>query len=240
VNVLNESICTLYSWFKKSSDGCPYFSKHPDSFGILLKGKSIELLPNHVNSFKDCFVVNNFDKEIEVVGESLVGKNCVHFVNRLMTAPLEPENYENYGITDVQLIKTSAFGDRGLVKTIRHYESLGLQTHLLPKKMLEFNTHFSKEYRKKAPNAGALAIAYALELIQPKVLWIIGMDFYQSDYLIRRPHQNPIEVQRAKMNRINIVEIMAVTFKRHPKIAINMVSYYKGFPEVPNVKFIRN
>jgi hypothetical protein len=235
-----DLLTSLYEMcFVRQIQECPYFPKGMDSFSIMLKGKSLEQLPNYDKEFENCFLVNNFDKEIEAIGDSLIGKKCVHFVNRVMTAPLQPENYKRFNITEIQLPKVSAIGDHSLKRAIAHYKHLGLNMHFLPKKLLEFNKRdFGKEYAKKYPNTGIIAIIYALEMLRPKTLWIIGLDFYQSDYLFRRPHQNPIHVQQAKMNRINLVEVTANIFKRYSDVGINMISYYKGFPEVENVRVL--
>jgi len=93
---------------------------------------------------------------------------------------------------------------------------------------------------RKYPNTGIIAIIYALEMLKPKTLWLVGLDFYQSDYLFRRPHQNPLNVQQEKMGRINLVEVTANIFSRYPDTQINMVSYYNGFDEVENVKILQS
>jgi hypothetical protein len=219
---------------------CPYFPADMDCFAVMLKGKSLEQLPKYADVFNDCFLVNNFDKEMELVGDALAGKKCAHFVNRLMTAPLRPENYKRLSITDVQLSRVSAFDDGRLRRrVIRHYKSLGLATHFLPKRLLEFNKRdFGREYARKYPNTGVLAIIYALEMLRPKTLWIFGLDFYQSDYLVRRTHQYPIELQRRDMEQTNLVQVTANIFAQYSDVKVKMVSYYKGFPDVPNVEMV--
>jgi len=231
----------LSSWYEsifvQDEQVPPYFCEGLESFGILLKGRSLEQLPRFDGQFEDCFVVNNFDEEMRLVGDSLAGKRCVHVVNRLMTAPLQPCNYERLNIKDVQLPKVSAFADKRLYRSIQHYRSLGLNVHFLPRKLLESNRRdFGREYLKKYPNTGVLAIIYALEILRPRELWVIGLDFYQSDYLVRRPHQNPINLQREKIRRTNLVEVTANIFRRYSATKVNMVSYYKGFPEIENVR----
>ena len=224
----------------KDVDCCPYFDRRLDSFGVVLKGKSLEQFTKYDKEFESCFLVNNFDKEMNAVGDSLEGMNCVHFVNRVVTTtPLQPENYKRLDLTEIQLPKVSAIGDKTLKQAICHYKSLGLKVHYLPKNLLKFNKEFGPEYANKYPNTGILAIIYALEMLRPRTLWVIGLDFYQSDYLFRRPHQSTIAVQRAKMERTNLVEITANIFRRFPDVQINMVTYYEGFPEVPNVKILR-
>jgi len=217
---------------------CPYFAAGLESFAVLLKGKSLEQLHKYDKEFEQCFLVNNFDEEIKLVGDSLFDKRCVHFANRLMTAPLKPENYKKLNITDIQLSKVSACRDRRLKLIVDHYKSLGLNVHFLPKKLLEFNRNFGREYARKYPNTGILAIIYTLQMLQPKTLWIVGLDFYQSDYLVRRVHQNPIDLQREKIRRINLVKVTAGIFAQYPDTKINMVSYYKGFPAPPNVEIL--
>lgn len=215
-----------------------YFPERPNSFAVLLKGRSIELLKKYSYEFKKCFLVNNFDKEIELLGDYLREKDCVHFVNRLMTAPLTKENYKNYRIRDIQLCKTTTRWDFSLLRAKWYYKYLGLNTHMLPKRLLRFNKMFGEEYANKYPNTGVLAIIFALEILRPKNLWIFGLDFYQSDYLVRRAHQNPIEIQQAKMKRINLASVMATVFKKYKDVNINMVTYYDSFPETENVKII--
>jgi len=241
--LINKAILLYHKISVKEKKECPYFSIGEKSFGIMLKGKSLECFPNYSKEFEKCFIVNNYDKEIIKIGEYLEGKKCVHFVNRLMTAPLDPENYKKYDIKDVQLTKISDFGDKTLKKANKYYLSLDLETHFLMKNMLKFNKYFDQfgsEYQLKAPNTGFLAIAYALELLRPKTLWVIGLDFYQSDYLVRRPHQSPIDIQRQKMDRINLVEITADLFQQYPETQINFVTYYEGFPNLPNVKIFKS
>lgn len=226
--------------FVDDQNECPYLEKGIDSFGVMLKGKSLEQLPKYDKCFESCFLVNNFDKEIELVGDSLDGKKCIPFVNRKDTAYLRRENYKRLNIKYVQLPKVSDFADGRLRESRLYYESLGMETHFLPKKLLRFNKmDFGREYLKKYPNTGIVAIIYALEMIRPKVLWIAGLDYYQSDYLVRRPHANPIEIQQAKMNRTNLVEVTAKIFRRYPETQVNMISYYEGFPEVENLKIFR-
>lgn len=238
-NLQDLTSSVFEKYFVASIKECTYFPKGMDSFAVILKGKSLERIPKYEKEFNDCFLVNNFDKEVKIIGNSLEGKNCVQFVNRLHTACMSSKDYKKFNIADIQLSKVSTFGDKRMNEVVKHYKSLGLRTHFLPKKLLKFNKEFSREYAKKYPNTGILAIIYALEMLKPKTLWIIGLDFYQSDYLVRRPHQNPIEVQRRKMKRLNLVKVTADVFKKFPSVKINMVTYYKGFLNLPNLTILR-
>ena len=225
--------------WQPSQEPTYHFQENIEHFGVILKGKSIERIDKVYRNYDDCFIVNNFDKEIELLEKYLIGKNTVHFVNRLMTAPLTPSNYRKLGITDIQLSKVSAKGDDKLKRAIMHYKSLGLRTCFLPRRLLEFNRYFGPEYANKHPNTGVLAICYALDIIRPKNLWIVGLDFYQADYLVRRSHQSPLEDQRAKMDRIDLINVFVDILKRYPDGSVNIVTYYDGFPELANVNILR-
>lgn len=244
-NIFDRLYIKLYATRNRTRDvsiwadhDLSYFPENIENFAVILKGKSIEKIGKVYHNYNDCFIVNNFDKEIELLEEYLAGKNTVHFVNRLMTAPLTPLNYKKMGITDVQFPKVSDRGDKVLKRAIKHYESLGLKTHFLPGSLLRFTSDFGPEYAIKYPNTGILAVIYALDIIRPINLWIVGLDFYQADYLARRPHQNPIELQRAKMERIDMVNVFVNILRRYPAVNVNMVTYYEGLPELKNLNIL--
>lgn len=216
------------------------FKPNIENFGVVLKGKSIEKLPQVSREFNDCFIVNNFDKEIEIVGDCLMNKNIVHFSNRsFRTAPLKPENYRELNIKEVQLYKSSALWDKRLLYIIYIYQSLGLRTVFLPKNLLRGSgSIFGSEFEKKFPSTGLLAIYYALEIIKPKKLWIVGLDFYQSDYLVRRDYNTPIEIMRAKMKRTDAPGAVKRWIREYGDVSFNIVTYFDGFEPQQNLKLL--
>lgn len=212
-----------------------HFNAGIENFGVILKGKSVEKIGMVYENYADCFLVNNFDKEMALLEKYMVNKNVVHFVNRLLTAPLAPENYRKLRIKDIQLTKTSAVGDVDFKRAILHYRFLGLKTHYLPERLLQYNQAFSSEYANKYPNTGVLAIIYALDIVRPKHLWIVGLDLYQHDYLFRRSHQSPLHKQREKMKRIDMINVFRNVAQRFSSTKIHLVTYYDGFQESENL-----
>lgn len=210
-----------------------------ENFGVVLKGKSIENLPKISKEFNDCFIVNNNDKELDVVGEHLLGKNIVHFSNEsYMTAPLKLENYRKFGIEEIQLYKSSAWG-KAMLYIIYIYQSMGLRTVFMPRHLLNVSGKlYGLEYAKKFPSTGLLAIYYALNIIKPRNLWIIGLDFYQSDYLIRRDHNTPIEIMRQKMKRTDAAGSVNKWIEEYQNVKFNIVSYFDGFKPQKNLTVI--
>jgi hypothetical protein len=268
-----SNIVDLLSIFFKKTYRLETFQKDIKSFGIVLKGKSVENLPKIATEFNDCFIVNNFDLEMEIVGDSLLNKNIVHFVCRTMTTPMTPDNYRKLNIKEIQLAnsgvlellvptksiiyKLDGTGSQAytaenkrlpavklpvmvsLIKAIRHYQSLGLKTVFLPKDMINRSKDiYGAEFAKKFPNTGQLAMYYTIEIIKPKNLWVIGLDFYQADYLCRegRPHMATIELQRTKMKRMNAVKVVEDWITEHPEINFNIVTYYEGLKPQDNLK----
>jgi hypothetical protein len=199
--------------------------------------------------FSDCFLVNNFDLEIKHIWENLQGKRIVHFVNRLLTAPLEKENYRKLSISEIQLcranhklwqlreiLRVRAMVDKPFLTAIRHYESLGLRTVYLPHNLTrESHKKFGNAFRKKFPNTGLAAIWYALNILQPQKLYIAGLDFYQQDYLCRRAHQNPLKKQQEKMNQIAAPDIFQQWVQAFPNIHFTISTYYKGLKPALNL-----
>ena len=216
------------------------FKPNIENFGVILKGKSIDKLSWVAKEFSNCFIVNNFDKEIELIGEYLLGKNIVHFSNRsFRTAPLTLENYNKFGISEIQLYTSNIFWDKRLLYAVYLYQSMGLRTVFLPKYLLHFSRiMFGQEYEKKFPLTGLSAIIYALEIIKPKNLWIIGLDFYQSDYLVRRNWNTPIEVMRNKIARTAPHSAVNKWIKQYSNVNFTIVTYFDGLIPQKNLKIL--
>ena len=221
-----------------------YFPKNLNNFGVVLKGASVARLPQISDKFDHCYMVNNFDRntnnddsEYTLVAPLLKGKQIVHFVNRLDTAPLLPEHYEELGIEHIQFTKIELDGHLRKVK--RLYDSYGLTCHFLPEELLGYNEYFegTGNYTKKHPNTGVLAIIYAAHLLKPKNLWVAGLDFYQNDYLFRRPWIAPLEQQQEKMDRTDMVNHFIDVVKRNSDVNFKMITNAK-LPKLDNLEVI--
>jgi hypothetical protein len=227
-----------------------YFSENLDNFGIVLKGSSVRHLSDFADNFDHCFMVNNFDRNIEnensewsTVAPHLRGKEIAHFVNRLTTAPLLQEHYEELNIKHVQFSKMKI--DHMIAAVKPYYEQCGLQCHFLPEAALAYNDFFEDKYflkpgdsnySKKHPNTGVLAVIYAAHILKAKNVWIVGLDFYQSDYLHRRPWQTPLERQQLKMKNTDMIGHFADVIQRNQDIQFNLVTKAKNIPKLNNLR----
>jgi len=213
------------------------FNQPIDDFGIVLKGESLSRISEIVDKFQFCFIVNNNDLEYKKFANFIKNKEIVHFVNRSKTAPLRRKYYRELNITDIQFNKAEL--DEEIVKVKRIYERYGLNCHLLPKELLSYNDYFlgKGNYERKHPNTGVLSIIYAAHIIKPKRIWIIGLDFYQSDYLFRRRWNNPLNGQREKMEKLNISGQFIELVKSNPNIQFNMITK-ATLPKVDNLNIL--
>ena len=220
-----------------------YFPKDLDNFGVVLKGSSVKNISDYANKFDHCFMVNNFDRNIEnknsewqTVSPHLKGKSVVHFVNRLTTAPLLKEHYEELNIKHVQLSKMKM--DDALRIVVPYYEDeCELECHFLPEQALKYNDYFDDKfymspgdsnYGTKHPNTGVL-----------KDLWIIGLDFYQSDYLFRRPWQPALDNQQLKMKNTDMIGHFVDVVKRSPDVHFHLITKATNIPEMDNLEIFK-
>jgi len=228
------------------------FNIDPKNFGVVLKGSSIEKIDQINNKFSNCFIVNKFDEELDLIGHYLEGKNIVHLVNKSKTAVLEKSYYEKYNIKEILLYKENVLRDLELWYKIYKLRSMGLTTVFLTKGLLKDsekmfgkgghykvnNTYHELNFTKKFPNTGFLAIYYALEVIRPKNLWIIGLDFYQKDYLVRRDWNTPINVMQKKIEKINGYKTIENWIKKYKNTQFNILTYFDGFKPQKNLTLL--
>ena len=214
-----------------------YIEPNIENFGVVLKGSSLSRISEISNKFKHCFIVNNNNLEYKKLSKYLLDKEIVHFVNRSTTAPLKRRYYKELKIKNIQFNKSEL--DEQNEKVKRKYESFGLTCHMLPKELLEYNKFYSGKgnYEKKHPNTGMLSIIYAVHIIKPKKLWIIGLDFYQSDYLFRRIWNVPLFRQREKTKRLDILSQFIKLVKDNQNIKFNLITN-ASLPEVENLNII--
>jgi len=214
------------------------FQENIESFGVLLKGRSLSHLPRYAHKFNDCFIVNDFKEEIESFGDCIQGKNISHFVNKSKHARLHVKQYNSLNIDKIQAYQVFNILNLGhLVMWIR-YKMIKKELRWLPERLLAFNKSFGPEFQRKFPNTGLLSIIYTLEIIKPQELWVLGLDFYKADYLFRREYHETLTPQINKFDQLGLVDFMANIFALYPETHINLVTVYKEFPDVKNVKKI--
>lgn len=207
-----------------------------ENFGILINNQSLEKLPKVAKNFNDCFIINNFDTEFDIIGNHLLGKNIIQFSNRMYgTTPLNPAHYKNYGIKEIQFYKYNSLLDYRLLYLLYKYQLLGLSTVFLPKYIDVSGLIFGPSFKNKFPSTDLCAIYYALEIIRPKNLWIIGLDFYEHGYLTRNVDNALVERKRKKLKKANAHNVVNEWIRYYKDVNFNIVTYYKGFKHRNNL-----
>ena len=122
----------------KSNIKCPYFNSGIENFGLIMKGASLENIEKIHDKFDHCFLINNFDLEIEKYGKYLENKKIVHFVNKLFTAHMFKENYERFNIKNIQM-STNFFLSIKLFRVWYRYKKMGLEVNFMNKEFQRIN-----------------------------------------------------------------------------------------------------
>jgi hypothetical protein len=101
-------------------------------------------------------------------------------------------------------------------------------------KELEFLDERYRPVTEKIKNTGVCCIFYVSEVVRPKTIWIIGLEFYKENYLVKEnyPHQRP------KTEKIKLEDSFIQIVRDYPNIQFNLVTYYKGLPKIKNLEIL--
>ena len=210
-----------------------------DNLAVLLKGASLSMVEMYSEKFKDCFIVSDYNDELDYIGHHLLGKNIVHFTNRSKSASLSKVNYQKYNIKNIQTAQVFRLNHYRLMQTYLYYKrmAIGLKVHFLPESLLKFHIDFGPEYALKFPNTGIISLIYSLEIIRPKVLWVFGLDFYSTPYMVDQTLSTSLslEQQAEKMARLDLPNYVSQLFRNYPDTKIMMASHYPDWPDIDNL-----
>lgn len=202
---------------------------------VLLKGGSLGAFTEVPLDCDQLIIVNNFERELIRLEDLIFQIPCVHFINRLPTAPMSFSSYKAIAVEKVIFMKPFSIFDYTMLRSFLTLKSMSMTVGFLPRSIQRRSWGFGKEYAKKFPNAGILAIVYALECLRPERLSIFGLDFYEADYLYRRKHQNPLNIQKAKFNRLGLVNFTETLLGNYPSVKIELYTKYHQFNAAENV-----
>ena len=130
-----------------SNNHSPYCEDYPENFGVLLKGKSLELFPDYSECFDKCFIVSDYEYELPLIGKYLYGKEIVHFTNRYHQSSLKRKTYKEYKIRHLQLGQSFRINHYRLMRTVIYHKIInrGLKIHLLPDVLNNFDKNLPDE-----------------------------------------------------------------------------------------------
>ncbi len=199
----------------------------PSDIGILLRGKSLEKLPQIADKFDDCYIVNNFEQEIEMFGEHIKEKNIVQFANSMLKpTPLKKDQYKRFNIDIVQFSFTKAMYKRKK-DLIKFYKGLGV-------KNIRYLDSNYEAISRSISNTGVCCIFYVSEFIKPKRIWMVGLEFYRENYLVKKNYSHQLN----KTKKIGLIDSFIDIVKKYPHIEYNLITYYKKLPKIDNLNIL--
>lgn len=197
-----------------------------NSIGILLRGKSIEKLPTIIDKFETCFIVNWHKEEFDLLGDYILGKNVIQYTNLKHNAIFLEEVYRRFNITKVAVpyCKSMVIGRVREVFKQQKYGVKGID--YLPEKYI-------KELDLHPRNSGLTCIFYSSQVLKAKEIWIIGLDFYTTDYLGKRTGK------KAKRRGTRMLERFVKYVELFSFIKYNILSYNEEIPKFDNLNIIQ-
>jgi hypothetical protein len=197
-----------------------------DDVGILLRGKSLEKLSLIIDKFNHCYIVNDFKKELNFVGKYIKGKNIIQYSNSMMDAMLVANNYKKFNISEVNLSFTKSMF-KNKYNIVGEYKKRGVKRVIFLADQYEQDT-------RSIHNTGVCCIFYVSEVIKPKRIWMIGLEFYHSNYLVKKN----LAHQLVKTKKIKLIDSFIKIVKDHPSIEYNVITYFKNLPRLDNLNIM--
>jgi len=189
-----------------------------NNVGILLRGKSLTRVKSIHKTFNCCYIVNDFKKEIRKVEPYIKGKEIIHVVNSMDDAGLRRVDYKDFNIKKMVFAFTREMYKRSR-PIERHYKKMGVPNH-------EYFPDSYTERLLQTRNTGLNSILYVSDIIRPKNIWIVGLEFYQEDYLVKKNSKH----HSKKAKKIKMIETFLDIVREHPNISYYMITYCKELP----------
>lgn len=183
------------------------------------------MLPTVIDKFETCFIINWHKKEFDLVGSHILGKNVIQYTNLKHNALFSEDIYRRYNITKVAVPYCKSMVDtRDFFEQQKKYGVKELD--FLPEKYIE-------ELVVRPRNTGMTCIFYCSQILKAKEIWIVGLDFYATNYIGR---------SGIKKDSFNHGEKMMKRFVKYMElfsfIEYKMVTYKKQIPKFDNLNII--
>jgi|TARA_Y100000590_G_C15489416_1_gene927094 hypothetical protein len=192
---------------------------------VLCRGKSlagIEFLPEDIDL---CILVNRFGDELKIskIGSYLRNKNIYQVLSRTPGEPdemIKQKHFSEYNIKKmiqpytIHMKNPRDFGDGNN----RYYSFIdgkfyfcGEKGNPIPAEWLGDHhiphmDNYQERYPHHYPSSGNAAVGYAVFDLNPKEVYVIGMDFYDVDYLADGGPGGPEDSYRMKESLSKIID----------------------------------
>jgi len=208
-----------------------YTPKAEKSNSIAVLGRGTSLIEaGRLNFLKDFIIVNTTSEELktEPVRSLLKKKRIIHMVN--IGEGILPAWYLlKYNIYRYVISRLKPDGSEERMRSPRKVfatERFGFETDLLPEEMAS--------YLEGLWSSGTVAVAYAAVVLKKKNVYIVGMDFYQTPYLIGP--LDPREVNETTETKDKMVAYVNKLISKCPETNFYFITAFPFKSSLPNVK----
>lgn len=196
-----------------------------NSIGIILRGQSIERLPIIIDNFETCFIVNWHREEFDLLGDYILEKNVMQYTNLKHNAMFSEEVYRKFNITKVAVPYCESMVD--VRDFFEQQKTYGVEKFdFLPEEYIE-------ELDTRPRNSGLTCIFYSSQVLKAKEIWIIGLDFYSTNYIGKSTGKKDPEIREERMMKRFVKYI-----EKFSHIQYNILSYNEKIPKFGNLNII--
>ena len=196
---------------------------------ILGRGTSLKKLSVYNNiEDKSVSIINNFNHELELdyIKDFLKGKSITQFINRESASFLTPQHYSNFNIDCVLNVLKDEYNQSFIRGTLNQNN---IKTNYLPNSILDF----SKDGKGGFPTTGILGIVYSTVVLNEKNIYIIGVDFYDTNYNSGRVSQD----YQTKKGLV-MKDFLFKHIQKTPDVNYKMCTDSPWRVDLPNLEFV--
>ncbi len=199
-----------------------------NSIGIILRGESIERLPSIIDKFETCFIVNWHKAEFDLLEDCILGKNVIQYTNLKHNAMFSEEVYRKFNITEVVVPYCKSMLDAKKIN-----EFFEQQTIYGVRKLDFLPEEYIEELDPRPRNSGLTCIFYSSQVLKAKEIWIIGLDFYSTNYIGKSTGKKDLKIQEERMMKRFVKYI-----EKFSHIQYNILSYNEKILKFDNLNII--
>ena len=196
---------------------------------ILGRGTSLKRLEVYQDiDDKNVAIVNNFNYELglDYIKDFLKGKSVTQFINRETMSFLKKEYYFDFNIDCILNVLRSEYNDSNIRKTLNRYQ---ISTNYLLNIMVEY----SKDQKGGFPTTGILSIVYSSVVLKAKDVYIIGVDFYDTNY-----NNGRVSKDYQKQKGLVMKEFLTDHIRKTPEVNYVVCTDSNWRVDLPNVEFV--
>ena len=106
---------------------------HKKHVVVLLKGASLSAFSKVPSDCDQIIIVNNFERELVRLENLICQVPCIHFINRLPTAPMSFSSYKAIEVKKVVFMKPFSLFDYNMLRSFITLSSLSMKVEFLPR-----------------------------------------------------------------------------------------------------------